>query len=108
MAGQDAVSAALEYMIRQLSKHADVQSKLRLELLSSPCLDEERSLAMIDSLPFLNAVVMESLRTIDTVSSYQTRVVPKGGCLISGCFLPEGVSLLVELILGAISGDLFN
>lgn len=102
MAGQDAVSAALEYMVRQLSKHADVQSRLRLELLSSLCLDEEeRSLAMIDSLPYLNAIVMESLRTVDTVSSYQTRVVPKGGCSISGYFLPQGVSSLVKMILGA-------
>ena len=102
VAGQDAVSAALEYTVRQLSKHADFQSRLRLELLSSLSLDEqEGSMAMIDSLPYLNAVLMESLRTVDTVSSYQTRVVPKGGCSISGYFLPEGVSSLVKLILGA-------
>lgn len=101
VAGQDAVSAALEYMVRQLSKHAEVQSRLHLELLSSVRPDEERSLAMIDNLPYLNAVVMESLRTVDTISSYQTRVVPKGGCSISGYFLPEGVSSLVKLILCA-------
>ena len=102
VAGQDAVSAALEYMVRQLSQHIDVQSRLRLELLSSLSLDErERSMATIDSLPYLNAVVMESLRTVDTVSSYQTRVVPKGGCSISGYFLPEGVSSPVKLVLGA-------
>lgn len=102
VAGQDAVSAALEYMVRQLSKHAAVQSRLRLELLSSLTLDDkERSLATIDSLPYLNAVVMECLRTVDTISSYQTRVVPKGGCSISGYFLPEGVSSPVQLILSA-------
>ena len=100
VAGQDAVPAALEYMVRQLSKHANVQSNLRLELLSSLRFGEEPSLAVIDSLPFLNAVVMESLRTVDTISSYQTRVVPKGGCSISGYFLPQGVSSLVRLILG--------
>ena len=47
---------------------------------------------MIDSLSYVNAVVMEGLRLVDTISSYQTRVVPKGGCVISGCYLPAGVS----------------
>ena len=75
--------------------HSDVQSKLRVELLTSVPLDaEDRNFAMIDSLPYLDAVVMESLRLVDTISSYQTRVVPLGGCVISGYFLPAGVCAL--------------
>ena len=52
---------------------------------------EERLFAVTDSLPYLNAVTMEGLRLVDTISSYQTRTVPKGGCTISGYFLPAGV-----------------
>ena len=48
---------------------------------------------MIDSLSYLNAVIMEALRLVDTISSYQTRVVPKGGCVISGHYLPAGVCM---------------
>ena len=93
VAGQDAVSAVLEFIVRQLSIHQDVQSCLRLELLTSVSRQsEESNFATIDKLVYLNAVVMESLRLVDTVSSYQTRLVPKGGCIISGTFLPGGVS----------------
>lgn len=87
------MSAVLEYTVRQLSIHQNVQSHLRLELLASVPLDgEDRDFAMIDKLAYLNAVMMECLRLVDTVASYQTRVVPKGGCFVSGTFLPAGVS----------------
>ncbi len=80
-------------MTRTLSAHPEVQSKLHAELLTSVTLDpQDRTFAMIDNLPYLNAVIMESLRLVDTISSYQTRVVPPGGCVISGYFLPRGVS----------------
>lgn len=87
-------------MTRTLSLHPKVQSKLRIELLTSVPLDaKDRTFAMIDSLPYLNAVIMECLRLVDTISSYQTRVVPPGGCVISGYFLPAGVSAPILLIL---------
>ncbi|KAL9614004.1 MAG: hypothetical protein Q9167_001484 [Letrouitia subvulpina] len=94
VAGQDAVPAALEFMIKQLSLHPDIQSKLRLELLTSlPSATEDRTFPMIESLPYLNAVVMESLRIVDTISSYQTRIVPPGGCVIAGYSIPAGTTI---------------
>ena len=50
-------------------------------------------MAMIDALPYLNAVVMEGLRLVDTIASYETRVVPSGGCMIEGYFIPAGVRI---------------
>lgn len=92
MAGQDAVPAALEFIIRQLSSRPEIQSHLRAELLTEvPLVAADRTYPMIGNLPYLNAVVMESLRLVDTISSYQTRVVPKGGCEISGYYIPAGV-----------------
>lgn len=85
-------------MTRTLSLHPKVQSRLRVELLSSVPLDaKDRTFAMIDNLPYLNAVIMESLRLVNTISSYQTRVVPPGGCVISGYFLPASVSAPILL-----------
>ena len=72
---------------------------MRLELLTSlPLSAQDRTFAMIDSLSYVNAVVMEGLRLVDTISSYQTRVVPKGGCVISGYHLPAGVSIFFPLL----------
>ena len=92
VAGQDAVPAALEFIVRQISSYPEIQSRLQHELRSwSPLTAKDRTYAMFDGLPYLNAVVMEGLRTVDTISSYQTRVVPKRGCVVSGHFLPAGV-----------------
>ena len=92
VAGQDPVPAALEFTLKQLSIRPDVQCQLRSELSSSLPLNEGHYFSTLDKLPYLNAVVMESLRLLDNISSYQTRVVPSGGCLILGTFLPAGVS----------------
>ena len=92
VAGQDPVPAALEFTLKQLSICPDVQCHLRSEISRSVPSNEGYCFSALDKLPYLNAVVMESLRLLDNVSSYQTRVVPSGGCLILGAFLPAGVS----------------
>ena len=93
IAGQDPVPAALEFTLKQLSIHLDIQFCVRSELLKSmPLAVGNNGLAIIDNLTYLNAVVMESLRLLDNIPSYQTRVVPRGGCLVLGSFLPAGVS----------------
>ena len=80
--------------MRRISLHPDVQARLRQELRDSlPSQAEERTYAAIDALPYLNAVMMEGLRLVDTIESYQRRIVPKGGCVIEGYYLPAGVCL---------------
>ncbi len=93
IAGQDPVPAALEFIVKQLSIHEDIQSCLHAELLGSiDLLAKGHGSATVDNSAYLDCIVMESLRLIDNISSYQTRIVPPGGCLILGCFLPGGVS----------------
>ena len=83
----------LEFILRKLSMHPHMQARLQAELYESlPHGIEESTFAAIDALPFLNAVLLESLRLVDTIESCQSRVVPKGGCMIEGYYLPEGVS----------------
>ncbi|KAL2059544.1 hypothetical protein ABVK25_000837 [Lepraria finkii] len=108
VAGQDAVPAALEFIFRQVSTHTDVQSKMRLELLTSmPLSAEDRTFAMIDSLSYVNAVVMEGLRLVNTISSYQTRVVPKGGCVVADHYLPAGTIVAAQPYLINRQPDIF-
>lgn len=95
VAGQDAVPAVLEFIVRKLSADSKIQAQVGAELLNSTArVTSNRTYAMIDELPYLNAVVMESLRLVDTISSYITRVVPEEGCTISGHYIPAGVSQL--------------
>ena len=92
VAGHDSVPAALEFLVRKISEHPDVQAHLQHELRSSlPHSASERTMPMLDSLPYLNAVLMEGLRLVDTILSYETRLVPAGGCVIEGYYLPAGV-----------------
>lgn len=93
VAGQDPVAAALEFAIKQLSIHSADQSRLCIELSESlsPA-TRPYNFVGVDKLTYLDAVVMESLRLIDNVPSYQTRVVPAAGCHILECFLPAGVN----------------
>ena len=92
IAGQDPVPAALEFILKQLSIHHGSQTILRSELSTSRQSIQDHGFAVIDKLAYLNAVVMEGLRLLDSTSSYQTRIVPSGGCVILGSFLPAGVS----------------
>ena len=81
----------LEFVLRTLSTHPQMQARLRAELAESLPHDlDDCAFNAIDSLPYLNAVVLESLRLVDTIESCQSRVVPKGGCVVEGYYLPEG------------------
>lgn len=43
------------------------------------------------ALPYLNAVIEETLRVYPPVVTHVPRVVPKGGATVDGHFLPENV-----------------
>jgi cytochrome P450 len=50
-----------------------------------------------DHLPYLWAVIMEVMRLLPAVPGGLPRVTPKGGEIIAGKFIPEGVS---DILLG--------
>ncbi|MCJ1356842.1 MAG: hypothetical protein MMC33_006838 [Icmadophila ericetorum] len=89
-AGQENLPAVLDFVIRQLCIYPDVQEAIREELKTLPAGIEASAYADIEKLPYLNAVILESLRIVTVVESYQPRFVPKGGCTIEGYYLPAG------------------
>lgn len=49
---------------------------------------------------YLNAVVEEGLRIYPPAgAAHLSRIVPKGGCTISGHFIPEGVRTMLRFLL---------
>ncbi|OEL17898.1 Cytochrome P450 89A2, partial [Dichanthelium oligosanthes] len=64
-AGTDSTAAALEWTMANLVKHPQVQQKLRLEIIDAIASGDERAVVEEDDLsrlPYLKAVVLESLR----------------------------------------------
>lgn len=95
-AGFDTSGITLVYVIHQLSLHPSIQDSLRKELrtLSPPitlstatvtATSPPPSLAspkIIDTLPFLDAIIQESLRLHAAIPGPEPRVTPASGCTL--------------------------
>lgn len=91
MSGSDTTSGVLIYLFKLLISNKHAYERLREELdanFSDP--DEPISNSTLASLPYLNAVVNESLR-LGTPLPGLPRVTPKGGMVIDGTYIPEGM-----------------
>lgn len=103
IAAHDTSSITMTYICWELSRHADMQVRLREELRSSlgPGLnmshrhadDSLPSPKMIDELPLLNAIIVETLRLHPAVAGAQPRFTPAQGTVKLGAFdgIPAGV-----------------
>ncbi|RYP53845.1 hypothetical protein DL768_001296 [Monosporascus sp. mg162] len=82
------VTAALHNLLR----NPDSLKKLEGEL-SQASLPEIPDFTLVNKLPYLNAVIKESMRVFPTVTWPMERLVPAGGATIAGMYFPEGVSV---------------
>jgi cytochrome P450 len=91
-AGADTVGNALMVGTHHLLHDPVVLSKLNAELHEAwPVLDQPPKLAQLEKLPYLDAVIKESLRRSYGVVSGLPRIVPAEGAQISGVNVPAGV-----------------
>jgi hypothetical protein len=107
IAGYESSGIALAYTMYELCMHPEFQTSLRAELRSvNPPLmfpistgDNAFSASVppptlpraLDSLPLLNAALYETLRLYPPGAAGQPRVVPRGGAVLCGYPLPEGI-----------------
>lgn len=111
LAGHETSGIALTYTMYELSMHPALQTALRAELrtvypsLAFPLPISERSAfgnsagaippsvipRALDALPFLNAVLYETLRLYSPGAAGLPRVVARGGAIVDGYVLPEGI-----------------
>ncbi|KAJ3577662.1 hypothetical protein NPX13_g2907 [Xylaria arbuscula] len=80
------IVATLYYLIR----NPDIAKRLEAELEG---LCEIPSYAEVSKLPYLNAVIKESMRGFSSATWPIERLVPRGGVTIAGMFFPEGTSI---------------
>jgi cytochrome P450 len=100
-AGFDTSGITLTYLVHELSKHKDIQKRLQRELhslslllvpSSAPTLPDPK---VVDALPFLHAVVWETLRLHPAIPGPQPRFTPPEGCCLgpaeASYYVPGGV-----------------
>jgi hypothetical protein len=92
--GGDTVGNTLMLGTYHLLRQPETLAKLKKEILDAwPTLSSEPKLRDLEVLPYLNAVIKESLRLSSGVTSGLLRVVPPTGATIAGVAVPPGVRL---------------
>jgi cytochrome P450 len=102
--GADTVGNTLMVGTHRLLQHPEKMQKLKAELLEVwPVLNErEPRIRDLERLPYLNAVIKESLRISSGVVSGLLRIVPPSGATIAGIVTPPGVCFLSAHLLQAL------
>lgn len=98
IATQETNTITWTYILYRLSQHPELQDELRHELSTlGPCLNSDSEILPsptdIDSLPLLNATVLETLRLHAANPARLQRTVPVGGLNLHGYYIPSGTTI---------------
>ncbi|KAI5791972.1 cytochrome P450 [Geopyxis carbonaria] len=94
IAGTDPVARGVTYALWYLAQHPEAEARLAAELADAvPDRNVFGSWEQLERLPFLTAVIKETLRMNGSTPGKLIRVVPKGGVTINGNFFPEDTHL---------------
>lgn len=93
IAGSDTTSSTLTYVMYHLAHEPKVVEKLREEL-SEANIPADAPLSAMAHLPYLNAIINESLRLNPAVPSGVYRKSPDEGIDFDGTFIPSGVTIM--------------
>lgn len=109
-AGHETTATAMTWAILQLCQNQDVQSRLRQEIRSNlPSIDDAEALfsaQAIDRLPYLQAVIHESLR-INPPVALTVREAARDST-IQGQFVPAGTRIILAPEATNLSTDLWG
>ncbi|PYI16250.1 cytochrome P450 CYP684A2 [Aspergillus japonicus CBS 114.51] len=90
VAGSDTTAVTLTYLIHAVCQNPQIRDTLVAEVAQLPADFTDRDLR---GLPYLNRVILESLRLYSAVPSALRRAVPAGGAHLAGYSLPAGVTV---------------
>ncbi|GAQ43860.1 cytochrome P450 [Aspergillus niger] len=107
-AGTDSTSYALSCATYYLLTHPNSAKKLREELECQPVnADGIIEYQYLRNLPYLTAVIKESLRLSSPAPSRLPRIVPKGGIEVDGQLIPPGTAVSMSTRMIHFDPDIF-
>ncbi|KAJ4991606.1 cytochrome P450 [Stagonosporopsis vannaccii] len=102
-AGSETLASSLTAIFRELVQNPGTLQRLTTELRSTFRSEEEITIASTSQLPYLEAVINEGLRLDPPAVVTPPRVVPMGGSIVCGRFVPGGVCLPASFSLSGLS-----
>ena len=95
MAGSETSGTAMAGCVYHLAKNQQILDRVRAELQSKCSTEQDITFDLVlDSLPYLSAVLDESMRLYPAQPIFTPRKAPRGGATVAGHFVPENVSSL--------------
>ena len=107
IAGSETTASLLTGCIFNICTHPTVKQKLVEEIHTAFTADSEINFDKTANLSYLNAVVEESLRKHPPVVTKVPRIVPPGGAVIDGHWIPGNVEIY-PFSLFPVSSNLFD
>jgi cytochrome P450 len=92
-AGSETTATLLSGLSYLLAQNPDVKEKLIKELREKISFVSDMSLPTLSQLQYMSATLTEALRIYPPVAEGLARIVPSGGRIICGKYVPEGVSI---------------
>jgi len=90
VAGSGTTAVTLTYLVWAVLSNPEIQSKLEQEVDG---LEKGFRDAALEALPYLNAVIDETLRLFGAAPGSLPRQTPKGGAQLGDFFAPEGTTV---------------
>ena len=90
-AGAETTATALTGIINHLAKDYTILAKLTTEIRIKFSSEDQMTMESLAEMPYLNAVIDEGLRMSPPVPTGSPRIVPAGGEIVCGHWVPAGV-----------------
>lgn len=92
IAGSDTTATALSTILYFLTRHPQQLHRLEEEVRAAFDDESQMTDSVLQSLPYLCAVIEEGLRMFPPTAFGLPRISPNGGATVDGHFIPSGVS----------------
>ncbi|KAK2468887.1 hypothetical protein H9L39_19479 [Fusarium oxysporum f. sp. albedinis] len=102
--GTGTTAVTLSYLVYAVLSDPRIQARLETEV---GMLEPGYTDAQVAALPYLSAVIEETLRKYSAAPGALPRTVPKGGATLAGHFIPEGTTVSTQAYTFHQNGDFY-